>query len=344
LGLPRTAGGGAVRRLGPNRGGVVSSSVDSALGAHGILHDNNLLPPLYVPPIETLDCVTAPRPTGNIDSPALPSPRATPPAPGSPTTPGAAASPRMMPLQHRGAVCVVFDLDETLCNNRRPGKALLRPHTMELLHHLHSLRNDPNVNCYVEIVLWTASMECVARPVVERIDPTGTLFQHRIYRDRRWYKETGYTKDLKRLGREMQHTVIIENSPASVHLNRKHSILVKDFVSGQDTDLVVVKEVLDGWIRQVGACARALQAPPPNDPQAPNSIVRFLSEHPNINSGNEVICRPSLPPNRNGGSVLGLTGKAPSAGFRGPAMQSLGLSLSRVAINRPSAISRGRLF
>ncbi|CUF63584.1 Hypothetical protein, putative, partial [Bodo saltans] len=344
LGLPRTAGN-AVRRLGPSRGGAVSSSVDSALGAHGILHDNNLLPPLYVPPIETLDCVTAPRPTGYPESPTLPSPHATPSTPGSPNTPGAAASPRTTPLQHRGAVCIVFDLDETLCNNRRPGKALLRPHTMELLHHLHSLRNDPQVNCYVELVLWTASMECVARPVVERIDPTGALFQHRIYRDRRWYKETGYTKDLKRLGREMHHTVIIENSPASVHLNRKHSILVKDFVSGQDTDLVVVKEVLDGWIRQVGACARALQAPPPNDAQAPNSIVKFLSEHPNINSGNEVVSRPSLPPSRNGPGFPGLAGKTPSAGgLRGPAMQSIGLSLTRVAINRPSAISRGRLF
>lgn len=342
LGLPRTAGG-AVRRLGPNRAGV--ASVDTVVGGHGIPPDNNLLPPLYVPPIEAIDNTNAVlRPSGDFSStPLLPSPRVAPASPaGSPTT--TSSSTRMLALQHRGAVTIVFDLDETLCNNRRPGKALFRPHTMELLHHLHNLRNDPAVNCYVEIVLWTASMECVARPVVERMDPTGNLFQHRIYRDRRWYKETGYTKDLKRLGREMHHTVIIENSPASVHLNRKHSILVKDFVSGPDTDLIVVREVLDGWIRQVGACARELQGPPPNDPQAPNSIVKFLSENPNINTGNEVVNRPSLPPSRSGVPVPGKGSASATTGLRSGPMQPLGLTLTRVALNRPSAISRGRLF
>jgi hypothetical protein len=199
---------------------------------------------------------------------------------------------------------------------------------MELMQHLNNLRNDPQVNCYVEIVLWTASMECVARPVVERIDPTGSLFQHLIYRDRRWYKETGYTKDLKRLGRDMHHTVIIENSPASVHLNRKHSILVRDFVSGQDHELQTVKEVLDGWIRAAGQCAKTLGAPPPNDPQSPSSIVKFLSEHPNINSGNEVISSQPAAPTGPYSAKPGTSSSLRSS--------SLGLSVTRFAINRPS--------
>lgn len=353
LGLPRTAGG-ATRRQ--SRGGV-ASSLDTSLGgagalAHGLFKDNTLLPPLYVPPIEAQDAAIAPttfdvaREDDGNSAPAIVGASHKPQmtsATGSPTT---VLSPtKMMPLQHRGATTIVFDLDETLCNNRRPGKALLRPHTMELLHHLHTLRNDASVNCYVELVLWTASMECVARPVVERIDPTGTLFQHRIYRDRRWYKETGYTKDLKRLGRELHHTVIIENSPASVHLNRKHSILVRDFVSGPDTDLIIVKEVLDGWIRQVGACARTLQGPPPNDVQSPSSIVKFLTEHPSITSGNEVVSRPALPTSRGAvGCGGGLKCTTPSNSLRS---SSMGLSVSRFAINRPSLIAgglRGRLY
>lgn len=331
--LPRTAGG----ICGTKRFGRVNEpatvSIDSALGgqfAHGILTKDNLIPPLYVPPIEVAERATPTTgPTGAIAYAASESDAV---VISSPTTSSSGAStlPRIVgskpPLQHRGAVTVVFDLDETLCNNRRPGKALLRPHTLELLHHLNALRNDPAVNCYVELILWTASMECVARPVVERLDPTGTLFQHLIYRDRRWYKESGYTKDLKRLGRDMHHTVIIENSPASVYLNRKHSILVHDFVSGPDTELVTVKDVLDGWIRATGDCARTLQAPPPNDPSSPSSIVRYLSEHPAINSGNEVIRQKPQPDTAKPASSL-------SQRFGG---SGLGLSVTRFAVTRPS--------
>jgi len=303
MSAPRaSAGSGIMRKAGT---GVVTttfhsvaSSMDTALSgsmAHAILHKDALLPPLYVPPIDVPGSAT---PTCGLQATASASTNTTTPSAQDsavPPSPTGASSSGAPVLQHRGAVTIVFDLDETLCNNRRPGKALLRPHTMELLHHLNNLRNDPSVNCYVELVLWTASMECVARPVVERMDPSGSLFQHLIYRDRRWYRETGYTKDLKRLGREMHHTVIIENSPASVHLNRKHSILVRDFVSGPDGELLVVRDVLDGWIRAVGACARTLQAPPPNDPTSPSSIVRFLSDHPSISAGNEVI-RSKIPP------------------------------------------------
>lgn len=325
---PRSAG--VAKRTFSRGTGTVVSSIDSALAgggmsasiAHAIAHKDNLVPPLYVPPIEV---ATTSTPIGssqtaeslaNSDGVNIVSPT------------NKAAPPPPPPLAPRAAVTVVFDLDETLCNNRRPGKALLRPHCMELLHHLNALRNDPTVNCYVEIILWTASMECVARPVVERLDPTGNLFQHLIYRDRRWYKETGYTKDLKKLGREMHHTVIIENSPASVHLNRKHSILVRDFVSGQDGELIVVKEILDGWIRQCGQCAKTMGGPPPNEPHSPSSIAKFLSDHPCVNSGNEVIHKMTSTP-------LDAT-KSPLRS------NSLGLSVSRFAINRPTLYPAGR--
>eukprot|EP00742_Colponemidia_sp_Colp-10_P015777 GILJ01018033.1.p1 GENE.GILJ01018033.1~~GILJ01018033.1.p1 ORF type:complete len:484 (+),score=40.16 GILJ01018033.1:3-1454(+) len=184
-----------------------------------------------------------------------------------------------------GWITVVFDLDETLCNNRLPGKACMRPGCMELLNSLAAIRDDyANSHCFVEIILWTASMECVARPVVERMDPLGTVFNHLIYRDRRWYKENGYTKDLRLLGRDLSHVVIIENSPMSVVLNRNHSILVKDFVGGgsynhyygggalntrtstgslSDPSLFIVSKVLTEWAQAVGRHAEESLATPP---------------------------------------------------------------------------------
>lgn len=210
---------------------------------------------------------------------------------------------------HRGNswITVVFDLDETLCNNRRQGRALLRPGSIELLKSLAAMRADNR--CYVEIVLWTASMECVARPVVLRLDPDGTIFNHLIFRDRRWYKETGYTKDLRLLGRDMSHVVIIENSPASVILNRKHALLVKDFLGvslQNDQALPVVQDVLLGWAKSVGDSICPDEPVPDETNKKPLhdttftsttttalpralGVVEYLAAHSSVNQRNEII-------------------------------------------------------
>ena len=109
---------------------------------------------------------------------------------------------------------------------------------------------NPNIRS-LEIVLWTASMDDVAEPVVRRLDPNGDVFDHLIFRDNRWFRnEANYTKDLRLLGRDFGGIVIVENSPVSVRLNRQNSILVKDFVghSYNDADLYAVKDVLLNWI------------------------------------------------------------------------------------------------
>lgn len=172
---------------------------------------------------------------------------------------------------------IVFDLDETLCSNRGPGKAILRPGALDMLKSLRALSTAERP---IEIVLWTASVESLARVVLARLDPTGTIFTHLIFRDRRWFKETGYTKDLRLLGRDMERVVIIENSPMSVTLNRQQSILVRDFMghAPHDCDLKAVKDVLEGWITA--------------DSFTP--IKTWLANHPKIDRGNQVIASPSL--------------------------------------------------
>lgn len=102
----------------------------------------------------------------------------------------------------------------------------------------------------VEIILWTASVEVVGKPVVKILDPLGNIFNQVIYRDFRWYHSMeNYTKNLRRLGRDMDRVVIIENSLASVRLNRKNAILVSDYIRGcSDKELHYVGEILKEWI------------------------------------------------------------------------------------------------
>ena len=166
---------------------------------------------------------------------------------------------------------VVLDLDETLCSNRM--RVTLRPHAIDLIKSLNALSSATTL---VEVVLWTASVESVARPVVNRIDPSGVYFRHCIFRDSRWFREIGFTKDLRRLGRDMKSTVIVENSPLSVRLNRRNAILVKDYFGGvADTELEHVKTVLTDWI-QSGA----------------PDVAEYLAVHPLINARTNEVSPP----------------------------------------------------
>lgn len=206
----------------------------------------------------------------------------------------------LSPSEKERTATVVFDLDETLCNNHVMGPALLRPGAVQLLKYLRSLYPRPlykplptkapteavtdrlygdalkytgllpkpppppptapkaedSDTSYeglrLEMVLWTASVELCARPVVERLDPQREIFDQLIFRDIRWYSSMDYTKDLSRLGRSMDRCVIVENAPASVYMNRHNAILVHDFVSNrQDRELCVVKAVLTEWMEAV---------------------------------------------------------------------------------------------
>lgn len=109
------------------------------------------------------------------------------------------------------------------------------------------------VEIRVELILWTASVESLARIVLHKLDPQGHLFDFAIFRDPIWYRDTiNYTKRLQQLGRRMDRVVIIENSPASVRTNRENAILVTDYIRGHsDTELLVVSKILHWWIATV---------------------------------------------------------------------------------------------
>lgn len=224
----------------------------------------------------------------------------------------------LSPEEAANTVTIVFDLDETLCNNRCLGGTVLRPGAELLLHTLRNLAPSPRYKLVetrvrgqhatnrlydqamfkmgmsplyrprvaqrqatsgyhqnivggstgearpasaketnplrVELVLWTASEESLARRAMRRLDPHNAIFDEAIYRDLRWYRDSYYTKDLSCLGRSMQRIVVIENSVESVIRNRQNAILVTSFITNRlDRQLFLVREVLRDWIRGMKA-------------------------------------------------------------------------------------------
>lgn len=215
--------------------------------------------------------------------------------------------------ERRRTVTIVFDLDETLVNNRGE-KPVFRPYAMEVLKklrgsHPHPVyskdetRDDspneskteenkkqvsevpPETTLRVELVLWTASIEKLAKPVLHLMDPSGVIFDQAIYLDEEWLgrlRRFRSTKALDWLGRDMDRVVIVENCSYNIH-NRRNGILVKDFWGkkheSKDRVLLQVLEMLEEWMKQVQA---KLHAGPQLD-----DIRVFIPQHKHIVSYRE---------------------------------------------------------
>eukprot|EP01061_Rhynchopus_euleeides_P017157 TRINITY_DN28598_c0_g1_i1.p1 TRINITY_DN28598_c0_g1~~TRINITY_DN28598_c0_g1_i1.p1 ORF type:complete len:324 (+),score=170.92 TRINITY_DN28598_c0_g1_i1:45-974(+) len=142
---------------------------------------------------------------------------------------------------------VVFDLDETIVY-ARDGPLMLRPHAKELLKSLEEV---------CEIAFWTAGVRTYAKAIVMEIEkevwgksPAGVI-KHCISRNKNWFSQEDYTKDLRKLGRDMDKVLIIENTPDCVRLNPENAIIVQDFEGERDTEptlaalLDVILELVD---------------------------------------------------------------------------------------------------
>ena len=120
---------------------------------------------------------------------------------------------------------VIFDLDETLVHcvnptsridpsvtldivlpNGEPTKAgiNIRPHAKECLKY---------ANNYFEVMVFTASHRCYADVVLDYLDPTGELIQHRLYRDECIAHNGVFIKDLRIFAnRNIPDLIIVDNA------------------------------------------------------------------------------------------------------------------------------------
>jgi carboxy-terminal domain RNA polymerase II polypeptide A small phosphatase len=123
-------------------------------------------------------------------------------------------------------ITVVLDLDETLVYARE-GPLYARPGVEDLLVLLKKR---------FEAVVWTAGVKAYAQAVVRNIDKDNAI-QHTVYRHKKWFSGcAGYNKDLTLLGRDLNTTLILENTPDCVRGNEKNGILVADYEGGEMAD------------------------------------------------------------------------------------------------------------
>ncbi|KAJ3405197.1 hypothetical protein CcCBS67573_g02789 [Chytriomyces confervae] len=144
--------------------------------------------------------------------------------------------PYLLPEQSeksRGKKCLVLDLDETLvCSSFRPvpNADFIIPIDIDGEYHNVYVLKRPHVDQFLErlgdefeVMVFTASLSNYANPVLDMLD-TKRVIQHRLFREHCTYYQGNYVKDLSLLGRPMDSTVIIDNSPAAYLFHPSNAI------------------------------------------------------------------------------------------------------------------------
>ncbi|XP_028854920.1 carboxy-terminal domain RNA polymerase II polypeptide A small phosphatase 2 isoform X1 [Denticeps clupeoides] len=168
--------------------------------------------------------------------------------------PGTSLLPEVTP-EDQGKICVVIDLDETLVHSSfKPisNADFIVPVEIEGTTHQVYVLKRPHVDEFLqrmgelfECVLFTASLAKYADPVTDLLDQCG-VFRARLFRESCVFHQGCYVKDLSRLGRQLNKTLILDNSPASYIFHPENAVpVVSWFDDLEDTELLNLLPVFE---------------------------------------------------------------------------------------------------
>ncbi|RKP36408.1 NLI interacting factor, partial [Dimargaris cristalligena] len=92
------------------------------------------------------------------------------------------------------------------------------------------------VSEWYNIVIYTASIVEYADPVIDALDPNGTMIQRRYFRESCIQRGNNFIKDLSMIESDLSHVCLIDNSPASYALNRENGIPILAWYNNNSND------------------------------------------------------------------------------------------------------------
>merc|ERR1719230_1826764 len=150
------------------------------------------------------------------------------------------------------AYTLVLDLDETLVHYFEldgVGNYDIRPGMHEFLERLSQLG--------YELVIFTAATQDYADWVIDQIDP-GRLIHHRLYRQHALPWGPIFVKDMSRLGRDLDRTLIIDNVQENFMLQPNNGIFINPWYEDpHDTALFTLTPLLEelvatrAWVPEI---------------------------------------------------------------------------------------------
>eukprot|EP01013_Petalomonas_cantuscygni_P044622 TRINITY_DN924_c0_g1_i1.p1 TRINITY_DN924_c0_g1~~TRINITY_DN924_c0_g1_i1.p1 ORF type:complete len:439 (-),score=58.84 TRINITY_DN924_c0_g1_i1:968-2284(-) len=165
----------------------------------------------------------------------------------------------LLPLQKApftGRPLLVLDLDETLVHSSfRPVTVpdIVLPVELHGTQYHVYVKKRPYVHEFLEAVaqrwevcVFTASVSQYADPLLDKLDPTGTLIQHRLFRQHCAFVNGLYVKDLDRMNRPLERVVILDNSPTAYLFHPNNALpILSWFDNMDDTELRYVLPALE---------------------------------------------------------------------------------------------------
>jgi len=158
------------------------------------------------------------------------------------------------PKSKLGRKCLVLDLDETLVHS---SFASSDPHDFTLTidfegrKQIMYVAKRPYVDdflkfCseYFELVVFTASHSKYAEPLLDILDPHKYI-DFRLFRESCTFHKGEYVKDLHRIGRPLNHTIIVDNSPKCYVFNPFNAINCLSWYNDRsDNELLEILDIL----------------------------------------------------------------------------------------------------
>lgn len=166
----------------------------------------------------------------------------------------------------RGKLCIpkdlnpdrltlVLDLDETLVHctvEQIPNPDLTFPVTFNGTFYQVYVRKRPYLDEFLatvaksfEVIVFTASQKVYAETLLNRLDETRTLIQHRLYRDSCLNVCGNYVKDLCVVNRDLAKTVLVDNSPHAYAYQIDNGIPIESwFDDSEDQELLKLLQFL----------------------------------------------------------------------------------------------------
>jgi RNA polymerase II subunit A small phosphatase-like protein len=166
---------------------------------------------------------------------------------------------------------LVLDLDETLVHSSfKPISDADFTIDIELEGMIHTVyvRKRPGVDEFMadvgkkwEVVIFTASLSKYADPLLDILDPNKVI-DARLFREHCVQHYGNYVKDLSLLGRRLEDSVIVDNSPFSYMFQPDNAIpIISWFNDRSDTQLYELMPFLDSLL-QVNDVSTVLQKQP----------------------------------------------------------------------------------
>lgn len=146
---------------------------------------------------------------------------------------------------------LVLDLDETLVHcfsEPIPNPDMQFPVLWNGSQYQMYVRFRPHVDTFLkqvskwfEVVVFTASSHEYADTVLDAIDPKGKLIHHRRFREACTLVGGSYLKDLRQLGRDLDTTCIVDNSPIAFSLQAENGVPIVSWLGSDDSDTELLK-------------------------------------------------------------------------------------------------------